>query len=146
MVFLSINQSDAASETPLQQDNWFRKIQFLEMQHIISSCTNMSKIYGNKDAKSCTTWSFSSYREEEIHWETCWHVWQICTVSLNADTATRLDFTSMPSRPRFSLEINWKSRFARGMLQSLSQKDHSPSSTNPRYDQETFIRILWFLF
>ena len=52
----------------------------------------MSKIYGNKDAKSCNTWSFPSYREEEIHWETCWHVWQICRVinSLNAYTATRL--------------------------------------------------------
>ena len=27
----------------------------------------MSKIYGNNDAKSCNTWSFPSYREEEIH-------------------------------------------------------------------------------
>ena len=35
----------------------------------------MSKIYGNKGAKSCTTWSFPSYREDEIHLETCWHVW-----------------------------------------------------------------------
>ena len=25
------------------------------------------------------------------------------------------------------------------MLQSLSRKDHSPSPTNPRYDQETFL-------
>ena len=41
--------------------------------------------------------SASREREEEIHWETCWHVWQICRVinSLNADTATRLDFTKI---------------------------------------------------
>ena len=45
----------------------------------------------------------------------------------------------MPSRPRLSLEINWKSRFARGMPQSLSRKDYSPPPTNPRYDQETFL-------
>ena len=31
------------------------------------------------------------------------------------------------------------------MLQSLSRKDHSPSPTNPRYDQETFFRILYFI-
>ena len=79
------------------KDNWFRRIQFLEMHHIINSYTNMRKIYGNKDTKSCTTWSFPSYCEDEIHWETCRHVWQICRVinSLNADTVTRLDFTKI---------------------------------------------------
>ena len=99
MVFLSINQMPRAKRLS-SKDNWFRRIQFLEMHHIINSCTNMSKIYGNKDAKSCTTWSFPSYREEEIHCETCWHVWQICRVinSLNADTATRLDFTKIVPR------------------------------------------------
>ena len=99
MVFLSINQMPRAKRLS-SKDNWFRRIQFLEMHHIINSCTNMSKIYGNKDAKSCTTWSFPSYREEEIHWETCWHVWQICRVinSLNADTATLLDFTKIVPR------------------------------------------------
>ena len=65
------------------------------MHHIINSCTNMSKIYGNKDAKSYTTWGFPSYRKDEIHWETCWHVWQIWRImnSLNADTGTWPDFT-----------------------------------------------------
>ena len=44
--------------------------------------------------------SASREREEEIHWETCWHVWQICRVinSLNADTATGLDFTKIVPR------------------------------------------------
>ena len=31
------------------------------------------------------------------------------------------------------------------MLQSLSRKDHTLSPTNPRYDQETFLRKLDFL-
>ena len=99
MVFLSVNQMPRAKRLS-SKDNWFRRIQFLEMHHIINSCTNMSKIHGNKDAKSCTTWSFPWCREEEIHWETCWHVWQICRVinSLNADTATRLDFTKIVPR------------------------------------------------
>ena len=99
MVFLSINQMPRASRLS-SKDNWFRRIQFLEMHHIINSCTNMSKIYDNKDAKSCTTWSFPWYHELEIHWETCWHVWQICWVinSLNVVTATRLDFTKIVPR------------------------------------------------
>ena len=66
--------------------------------HHINSCTNMCKIYGNKDAKNCTTWSFPSYREDEFQWETCWHVFkQIYGVinSSHADTATRVDFTKI---------------------------------------------------
>ena len=102
MVFLSINQMprNASVSSKTTDLGWFRRIQFLEMHHIINSCTTMSKIYGNKDAKSCTTWSFPWYREEEIHRETCWHVWQICRVinSLNADTATRLGFTKIVPR------------------------------------------------
>ena len=197
----------------------------------------MSKIYGNKDAKSCTSWSFPSYREDEIHWETCWHVWQICRVinSLNADTATRPDFTEIvPTKfhlwfrssqfsiyplvrvapflkenqqlpdadarcigsqtaqptlktlytlsthnaePRMHGNIiarnyleNWRrqkrlsdklenakspSFFSRDQLKvsvrtrnagkSFSEY-HSPPPTNPRYNQETFFRILYFSF
>ena len=68
------------------------------MHHIINSCTNMSKIYCNNDSKSCTTWSFPSYSEDEVQWETCWHVWQIYRAlrainSLHADAATRVEFT-----------------------------------------------------
>ena len=59
------------------------------MHHVINSGTNMSKIYGTKDAKSCTTWSFPSYREDEIHWETCRHVWQICRVECGYCDTTR---------------------------------------------------------
>ena len=57
----------------------------------------MSKIYGDKDGKSCPPWSFPSYREDEIQWETCWHVWRIYWAinSLNADTATPVDFTKI---------------------------------------------------
>ena len=40
----------------------------------------------------------------------------------------------MPSRPRFSLEINWKSRFARG-----SPKDHSLSPTNHDTTRKPFL-------
>ena len=36
------------------------------MHHIINSCASMRKIYDNKGTKSCTTWSFPSYREDEI--------------------------------------------------------------------------------
>ena len=91
-----VNKSDAAKRLS-SKTTWFRRIQFLEMHHIINSCTSKTKIYG-KDAKSYTLWSFPSYREDEIHWETCWHVWQICRVyknSLNADTVTQLDFTKI---------------------------------------------------
>ena len=45
----------------------------------------------------------------------------------------RLSDKSRPSRSCFSPEINWKSRLARGMLQSFSdRKDHSPPPKNPR--------------
>ena len=94
------------------------------MHHIINSCTNISKIYGNKDAKSCTTWSFPSYCEEKIHWETCWHVNHICRVinSLNADTAIRLDFTKI--RPqKVSPLISFLKRFASVLNLSASADD-----------------------
>ena len=91
MVFLSINQMPRNASVS-SKTTWFRRIQFLEMYHIINSCTNMSKIYANKDAKSCTTWSFPWYHEEEIHWETC------RMFDRFADTATRLDFTKIVPR------------------------------------------------
>ena len=47
--------------------NFLDFVLILEMHYIINSCKNMCKIYGNNDAKSCNTWSFPSYREEEIH-------------------------------------------------------------------------------
>ena len=54
-----VNKADAAKRLS-SKTTWFRRIQFLEMHHIINSCTSMSTIYGNKVAKSCTTWSFPS--------------------------------------------------------------------------------------
>ena len=39
--------------------NWFRRVQFLDLHHISNSCTNMSKIYGNKDAKKLHYLKFS---------------------------------------------------------------------------------------
>ena len=155
----------------------------------------MSKIYGNKEAKSLHYLKFSitlRRRNSMRNVLTCLTDLQ-SYISLNEDTATRVDFTkiasvdspssqgkpttawcrrctmhrksnrysvantrkhstppitpsagftetqsqwnyfenwrshkrlsdkSMPSRPRFSPEINWKSRLARGMLQSLSR-------------------------
>ena len=186
----------------------------------------MSKIYGNKDAKSCTTWSFPSYREDEIRWETCWYVWQTCRVlnSLNADTATWLDFTKivptkfhlwfrssqflfyplvwmapilkenrqLPDRRRSmnresngrantrkhstppimpspgcterNYFENWKRQKPHDALVFLQRSTESLGShgecckvflgntirhhlaSNPRYDQETFFKILYFLF
>ena len=45
MVSLSINQMPRATRL-FSKDNWFRRIiRFLEMHHIINSCTNMRKIY-----------------------------------------------------------------------------------------------------
>ena len=58
LVFLSLKSDSAKCLS--SKTTWFRRIQFLEMHHIINSCTNMNKIYGNKDAKSYTTWSFPS--------------------------------------------------------------------------------------
>ena len=87
---LAINQmprnASPARQLDLGKFNFFR---FLEMHLIINSCTNMSKIYGTKGAKSCTTWRFPSYREDEIHWETCTHVWQICRVECGYCDTTR---------------------------------------------------------
>ena len=74
-----VDQSDAAKRLS-SKTTWLRRTYFLKMHHIINSCANMRKIYDNKDAKSCTTWRFPSYREDEIRLETCWHVWQVCRV------------------------------------------------------------------
>ena len=153
------------------------------MHHVINSCTNMSKIYGDKDAKSCTTWSFPSYGEDasvdgpfsqgkptaawcrrSMHRKSNGRVLSKTLYTthnaeprLHRNIITRnyfenwrrqkcLSYKRIPRHPHFSLEINWKSQFARGMLQSLSRKDHSLSPTNPQYDQETFFRIFYFLF
>ena len=229
---MSINQLLRNSSPARQLD--LGEFNFLKCATLLIPVPIWARFMAIKMQKVCTTWSFPSHYEDEIQWETCWHVWQIYRAinSLNADTATRVDFTtkfyfwflfsqfliyplvwiapflkenqqlsdaddarcigsqtdivsskhskhstpaitpsprctetqsqwnyfenwrsherlsdkSMPSCPHFSLEFNWKSPFARRMLQSLlDRKDHLPPPTNPRYDQETFFRILDFL-
>ena len=77
-------------------------LQFLEMHHIINSCTNMNKIYGNKDAKSFTPWSFPSYREDEIHWELAelYFEWGYCDMTRfhKKSSLQKLTFDFVPVR------------------------------------------------